>query len=362
MSKDSASTDPSADILEEASSWMIELEEGEIDPAQRAQFDQWLRRSPENVRAFLEISAAWEESFRLDAHGASSVQSLIAQSLAESNVIPLPTAMTAGRGHAAAPPASPSDGAAASESAGRSKPRRTVSRRAALAAALLAAVGATALWQTWQASLYITGTGEQRSIALADGSMVQLNSQSKLRVHFSNTERTVELIQGQAFFQVNKDAARPFVVRTGEANVRVVGTQFDVYRSRGGAIVTVVEGRVAVSPVSGDTEQKLYLAAGEQVTVGPAEAPHPVHANVATVTAWTERKLVFEGAALTQVVQEFNRYNVRRVVITDATLEEVHVRGTFAANNPQRLVEFLQQRFPLAIEETQDEIRIGLKR
>jgi transmembrane sensor len=181
----------------------------------------------------------------------------------------------------------------------------------------------------------------------------------------------VDLVRGQAFFQVNKDAVRPFIVRTGEADVRAVGTQFDVYRSRGGAIVTVVEGRVAVTQASGGGVQMsgqkamaepLYLVAGEQVTVGAEKVPHPVHTDVATATAWTERKLVFEGAALGHVVEEFNRYNVRRVVIADPELEEVHVRGAFAANNPQRLVEFLQQRFSLTIEETQEEIRISLKR
>jgi len=342
-----------SDVLEEASSWVIELAEGDLDNAQRTQLDQWLRRSPENVRAFLEISTAWEESSRLDMHRSLNAQALIAEALAESNVVTLPTSMAGGRIHEASIP---------SESRQSGEPRRMVLRRAALAATIVAAVGAAALWQSWQATLYTTGTGEQRSIALADGSMVQLNSVSKLRVRFSGTERNVELIQGQAFFQVNKDAARPFIVHTGEANVRAVGTQFDVYRSKGGAIVTVVEGRVAVSPVSNGGQQNLYLAAGEQVIVGAEEAPHPVHANIATVTAWTERKLVFEGAALTHVVEEFNRYNVRRFVITDPALEEVHVRGTFAANNPQRLVEFLQQRFPLAIEETQEEIRIGLKR
>ena len=88
--------------------------------------------------------------------------------------------------------------------------------------------------------------GEQRSIQFEDGSTVDLNSRSKIRVKYSKQERDVELIEGQALFHVAHDTSRPFIVAVGATRVRAVGTQFDVYKKSNGTVVTVVEGRVAV--------------------------------------------------------------------------------------------------------------------
>ncbi len=88
--------------------------------------------------------------------------------------------------------------------------------------------------------------GEQRSIALADGSTLELNSRSKVRVRYSEHERALELLEGQALFRVAKDTSRPFIVSCDGTRVRAVGTQFDVNKKRGGTVVTVVEGQVSV--------------------------------------------------------------------------------------------------------------------
>jgi transmembrane sensor len=183
---------------------------------------------------------------------------------------------------------------------------------------------------------------------------------------------------------VSKDASRPFDVNSGNARVRAIGTQFDVYRRGSGVIVTVVEGKVAVTPAApaawaptlgasaaatrngqdergGRAGEPVYLLAGEQVTVDPDKVVRAVHANVVNATAWTDRRLVFEGVPLGQVVEEFNRYNVRRLVIVDTALADVHIRGTFEANDPQPLLQFLRKRFAVPVEETQEEIRIGAK-
>ncbi len=101
-------------------------------------------------------------------------------------------------------------------------------------------------WQANRYPLYSTDIGERRSITLADGSTVDLNARSKLRIEFSSAERRVELLDGQALFQVAKDKQRPFIVHSGDATVRAVGTQFDVYRKDSGTTITVLEGRVAV--------------------------------------------------------------------------------------------------------------------
>jgi hypothetical protein len=99
-------------------------------------------------------------------------------------------------------------------------------------------------------NVYATGIGEQRTVTLSDGSTVELNSQSRLRVAFHPHERDVELLEGQALFHVAHDRTRPFLVQSEGAKVRAVGTQFDVYRKSDGTVITVVEGRVAVMPES----------------------------------------------------------------------------------------------------------------
>jgi transmembrane sensor len=211
-----------------------------------------------------------------------------------------------------------------------------------------------------------TATGELRSIVLDDGSTVQLNAQSRLRVRFAEHERNVELLAGQALFQVAKDKARPFIVASGEARVRAVGTQFDVYRRKGGTTVTVIEGQVTVMSNEaaaevhdgrGDAPPSL-LSAGEQVTVVPRVAASPKRANVAAATAWTQRHLVFESATLAEVAEEFNRYNRRPLVVEDAGLRDFHVSGVFSSADPTLLLRFLRAQPEIAIEETDTQIRV----
>ncbi|WP_129781584.1 FecR family protein [Peristeroidobacter soli] len=336
MSRDSSRRELSAGILEEASSWVIELSEADLDAQQRGQLDRWLRRSPEHVQAFLEISAAWEESSRLEAPRGGELDALIARVIAENNVVPLATSKPT--------------------TSVRREPRSRV-RRLAIAASVVLAVGTLAWWARPES--YSTRIGEQRSIALADGSVVQLNSQSQLRVRFSKNQRLVELSRGQALFEVFKDASRPFIVVSDGASVKAVGTQFDVNHHKQGIVVTVVEGRVAVTQPS--AAQPMYLVAGDKVTLGSNVAPRTERANVDNAVAWTHRRLIFDDTPLTEVIEEFNRYNVRRFVINDASLEGFHIRGTFDANKPERLVTFLSQRFDLSVVETQEEIRLTLK-
>jgi transmembrane sensor len=106
----------------------------------------------------------------------------------------------------------------------------------------------------------------------------------------------------------------------------------------------------------------IFLAAGEQVTVTPAAtaAASPKRANVAAATAWTRRSLVFDSSPLTEVAQEFNRYNTRPLVI-DTQLAEFHVSGVFSSVEPSLLLRFLRGQPELSVEETDREVRISRK-
>jgi transmembrane sensor len=345
----------SPQILEEACDWFIEFNEGELNASARAEFNQWLRRSPEHVRAYVEIAAAWEESARLSSRRTLGSDELVARALADHNVVALASQVAA----SARPDGVPAD-----------RPSRSYRYRLAVAATLLITIAGIGAWYAQGRDIYSTDVGEQRTLQLADGSTVELNSRSKLRIRLSPGERSVDLLNGEALFEVAKDAKRPFVVYSDRTRVRAVGTQFDVYRKPSATTVTVVEGRVAVAAPALSAEESgtgakpaedVLISAGEQVTVAPHAPIHPARANVASVTAWTQRKLVFDDSSLTDVINEFNRYNPRRIVLDDPQLEEFHIRGTFLATDPGRFVEFLRHRFDVEVTEAGSEIRISQK-
>lgn len=220
-------------------------------------------------------------------------------------------------------------------------------------------------------------------------------------------------MEGQALFQVSKDKNRPFVVSSGDATVRAVGTQFDVYRKATGTTVTVLEGRVAVystahaEPIAPGTASvssansgsphatvhsaaapqgqrplsssaaaqspsnpsgfadpsgsaAVFLSAGEQVTVTPADPViTPRHADIAATTAWMERRLIFDGSKLSDVVQEFNRYNTRQLIIEGAQLSNFHVSGVYSSSDPASLIRFLRDQPGIKITENENEVRIA---
>lgn len=336
-------------IVDEASEWFVTLREGgATDQATQSRFLAWLCRSPEHVQAYLGIVAVWTDVPSLPTREESTVDALIERARAQHNVVPLASRIP------------DPDAPVAMES----KPVQHNGKSGiwrALAACLVlvvAGVGA-AVWVT-RAQTYDTGVGEQRTLRLADGSMVDLNSRSRIRVRFSDKQRLVELIEGQALFRVAKDANRVFVVSSDIARVRAVGTQFDVNRRREGTVVTVVEGRVAATnrPSGTDTARaEVLLSAGEQLTVSSTSPLAPKQADVAAVTSWTHGVLMFSSEPLSAVIDEFNRYNPRRIVLDDS-VEDFPITATFASTESTMLVQFLQAQPDLHVDATDAEIRV----
>jgi transmembrane sensor len=421
-------------IYEEACAWFVESRAGDLDDAGRREFDRWLRKSPEHVSAYLEIAAIWHEGPSHDPKGQWTADTLIELALKsdDDNVI----ALVPGAAPLSASPVSaqdlksisaPAQGVTpvertrvrASSTGTREWLRRW--RRLAIAASILVILGGTLTMLELSAPVYTTALGEQRSIQFEDGSTVELNSRSKIRVKYSKQERDVELIEGQALFHVAHDTSRPFIVAVGATRVRAVGTQFDVYKKSNGTVVTVVEGRVAVysapqgllsetsgearmlpvpaqappessgtaagpspsatlrarksSPTSasgstlppaGETAKQdlltngssFLLAAGEQVTVTAEAAQKTANPNIAGATAWREREIVFESATLSDVAEEFNRYNQRQLIIKDPGLYGFHISGVFSSTDPDSLIKFLRQRPGVKVTETGGEIRV----
>ncbi len=423
-------------IYEEACTWFVESRAGDLDNAGRREFDRWLRKSPEHLSAYLEIAAIWNEGPELDPANKWASDMLIKQAIEaeDDNVVALPGATAAESSPERAPTTAlhaPTSGATSAPDSTDARPRRARSntagswfnswRRLAIAASItaVAVIGGTLTMLELSAPIYATALGEQRSIQFADGSTVELNSRSKIRVKYSKLDRDVELLEGQALFHVAHDVSRPFIVAVGATRVRAVGTQFDVYKKSNGTVVTVVEGRVAVysatqgllsgtsgsagtplpvqaPPESGantapqpppqasrtrnfsgpsvsgtplppaaesalnplPNSSSFLVSAGEQLTVTSDAAQKTDSPNIAGVTAWREREIVFESASLSDVAEEFNRYNERQLIIADPKLYGFHISGVFSSTDPDSLIRFLKQRPGVKVTETASEIRI----
>jgi transmembrane sensor len=377
-------------IYQEACEWFVESRAGDLDDAGRRRFDLWTRKSPEHMAAYLEIAAIWNEGPTLDSDLKWDVQTLVAQAAADAtNIVPLARRSRADDS-AEAPSEKPSALGPHKLQVDQKSRSRILSPKWIRAAASIAAVGlmiGTLIWyQSFRMPIYATTFGEERSITLSDGSIIDINSHSKIRVRYSPHERDVDLLEGEALFHVAKNPGRPFFVSNATTQVRAVGTEFDVYKKLGSTVVTVVEGRVAVllrsetptgeaadlTDIKVPSRDKLdarkprnnrsapvFLSAGEQVVVTPAAMRKADHPNIAIATAWTQRQLAFEAASLSEVAEEFNRYNQRQLVIEDPSLYDFHISGVFSSSDPASLVRFLRERPGVRVTETESEIRVS---
>lgn len=350
-------------IREAAANWVVLWSAGEVSPAMEMEFFEWLRRSPAHVKEYLQAETAW-----LAMDGAARAHGHTAEEVAwdtDANVVPL---LMGQRGAAVA-----SDSVASvSEPGGRqgrdgqvdrdSKPARDRWRVAGIAASLVALAGVISVfWLTGRVDdrAYETEVGEQRRITLADGSAMEINTDSRIRVRFGKESRDIYLDEGEVFFDVAKDVRRPFRVFSDTSVIRAIGTQFNVYRQKGQTEVTVLEGRVAIGNAphgvaelagfQGAPSAPLEVPAGRKVIVEAASKsdavaiPRDAVVDSSTAAAWRRRRLIFDDAPLADVVAEFNRYNVQHLAIEDPRLAAERISGVFDADKPRALVRFLAQ-------------------
>jgi len=313
-------------IAEQAAHWWVVLRDANVSAAEKREFAEWVTRAPERVEACLHLARVQAAVSRPDVRWPKvSSEELVRDALAtpEDSVVPLYPGVHRRR----------------------EEPRRrpTLQWAVGLAASLLLAA-CLGWWLTLShPEQFQTKIGEQRSVLLADGSRVTLNTGSKIQVRLQADHRIVELLQGEALFEVAHDMRRPFDVRMGDVVVRAVGTQFDIDRRAARTVVTVVEGRVAMIAAGSRTEHLPVLSAGDRVVVdsgGPGVLQHGV--NLAETTAWMQRQLVFQHRPLGEVAEEFNRYNAGRIDIRSPTLRAQEVTGTFRSDDVASFVAVLE--------------------
>jgi transmembrane sensor len=316
---------------QDAARWLAALSDERCTDAEREAFLRWLRSSTQHVDEFLRVSTIARRASRRAMWPDDDLDSLVAAAHAANNVASL---------------------GSRSERSAATAPRNPL--RWAIAASLALAVGVGAFLAKPQigalgAPTYVTAIGEQRSITLEDGSVIQLNSRSQVRTRLSRSLRAVELAQGEAIFRVAKDPSRPFRVRTGATDILAVGTAFNVNASEARTVVTVLEGRVRVQRRAQSAPRRAESAApafelegGEQLIVTPTAPPRKlVLRDIGKVTSWTQRRLIFEETTIGAAAAEFARYSPRAIRIEDPRVAERKITGVFEAADPASLVQFI---------------------
>ncbi len=259
-----------------------------------------------------------------------------------------------------------------------SRRRRSSWLAPVLAAAAVIAVAYVGWWRPAHlaaqpfADETATAIGGIQKMELPDGSVVRLNTDSRVEVRFTAGERRLRLIRGEAHFTVAKNPSRPFFVEAGTVAVRAVGTAFNV-RLRDQAVeVLVTEGRVQLAdPVEGRSllaprapDAPPLLVAGERAVVisaavgaepRPQAEVQPVAApEIERALAWRDRRIEIVAAPLAEIVAEFNRFNRQRLEIADPALATRRFGGSFRADEPETFVRLLQVRFGLEVERQGD--------
>lgn len=305
---------PQDQVDGEAAEWVARMGAGPLNGFERGALDIWLGRSPVHRAALNEAQAAWNMMTRMD---------LEASDLGLAPFHPV-----------------------------TARPMLVWARAAALAASLLVAV-----WTGMGAFVgdplalaaadHRTGRGQVEKVTLPDGSVVQIGPSSAIALHFSETERAVELLSGQAYFTVapmTESERRPFVVAAANGRSRALGTQFMVARNADGVEITVAEHTVEVSAVTGrEDDGRVVLSPGRSVRYGAAGLEPPAEVDVATAVAWQRGLLVFDRVPLSRVVEELNRYRYSRIIVSDRELASRQVSGVFSVGNSDAALDTVVQ-------------------
>lgn len=318
----SARVDPHAapHVAEEAARWDARLRSPECTDAERARFAAWREVDPARARAYdalqgaiTDLAGAADDHPTLQGYRDAAFAKMRARSTAR------PRWAAAG-----------------------------VAMAASLAVAALVYAGVEGgVFDTSSDGQYVTALGERSTFTLDDGSVVTLNTSSRLVVDYTAETRAVALEEGQALFEVAKNPDRPFVVTAGAKAITALGTAFDVRLDAQAVTVTMVEGRVAVD--DGDQE----LVAGEQLVAAAETVVRAADAE--RVTSWREGRVVFEDTALADAVAEMNRYAETKLVVDDPRVGSLRVNGLFRTGETDAFLRALVNYFPVRAQWTDDD-------
>lgn len=291
-------------LIAQASEWLARLDAGRADPAE---FEAWRDADPRRAAAFAEVASAWS---RLDA---------------------------------------------LRDAEPRRRPAMT--RRAWIGGGVALAASVAGAAYLGQDQLLrartVTGVGERRTLALPDGSSVELNTDTEVLWRFDAKRRRLWLERGEVALSIAQDALRPFELFTKQGLARLASGQFNARLRPAGLDLIVLAGRAAIQTAAGQTQAAVEAATDARQALlitasGVAVAAAP-EAEVQAVQAWRRGEIVFEGQRLAEAVEEYNRYLTRKLVIEDAKVGALRLGGRFLTDNPETFLGALRTTFGLRI-------------
>jgi transmembrane sensor len=196
-----------------------------------------------------------------------------------------------------------------------------------------------------------TQTAEIREVTLPDGSTVTVGAQSAIEVHYGEVVRRVDLMAGEAFFSVNKDPSRPFIVSTANAEIRVTGTQFDVRRADEALEVAVLRGKVEVRARQGKSAgPRRLLTSNQKIRIIPnAALPEPRSLGREKPGAWRQGRLIYEDTRLSEVIADANRYYNGNILIDSQSLGDLMVSAAFRSDQIDKMMQTLAAVLPISV-------------
>ncbi|WP_223518546.1 FecR family protein [Pseudomonas sp. GL-B-19] len=303
-------------VRDDAARWFVRLQEPSVDVGEYRRFEAWLNEHPQHQDEYEMLQGLWMAA---DLVPAARLQALC-------------------------------------ETAPTHRARQPWARYA-----VAASVVAVALGVGWFSGLhrpapftaeYSTELGERRHVVLPDGSLVDMNSRSRIQVRFEKDRRGIELTEGEAMFSVEHDTSRPFVVEAGNGQVTVTGTRFDVRRDPSQTRVAVEQGTVKVRGQGADV---ISLTAGLGTRIdaqGVVAAAYAV--NPAELAAWRSGKLVFNNASLSEVAAEVSRYREKPLTVGNDKVGNLRMTSVSNSDNTDALIKALPSILPVAVRTLDD--------
>jgi transmembrane sensor len=347
----------STEIEDSAAAWFAKRESEGWTPEHQSGLDTWLEQSTAHRIAFLRVCEAWKRFGELDALASDRTQGTIpARGAWVWRPSPQGTDRSSIDEWVDEPKNPPFEVRRTAAAAPRALFHR-LSRPAAAAMALtvLAAIGLTFWYMPRHGTGYQTEVGQTRSVPLEDGSHVTLDTGSRIEVALRAEERRIDLIHGDAYFEVAKDTKRPFVVSLDRARVVAVGTQFYVARDDNVLIVLVTEGKIRLERPTGSPRE---VSAGSEARLDASglRISRPTDMEVEEMLEWRSGYLLFRDTALVEAVAQFNRYAHKKMLIEDPSIGGIRIGGHFRLNDVQGFLWLLKSGFPINVDERSDRI------
>jgi transmembrane sensor len=335
---------PETRRTELATKWALRLEGPELTEGERAALQHWLLDDSANA------DALGEACYIISAVGVLSAEK-------RAEILALPEELSEDTSTDHAPQVAP---------AARYQPQW---RAYALAASMIFATVLGTVWFAvanpgWLPRTYRTATAEVRVVQLPDGSMAHLNAKTTARWVGFSRERRMELVAGQALFEVAHGPAHPFYVRAGSGLVRVLGTKFDLNRRNESTVLTVLEGAVEVrnseERVDGRWHRIVY--ANQRLTFGPAELIDDVRqVDASRAVQWREFTLDLDREPLSAVIEELTRYTDQAILLSDDRLTAHRISGTLQVRDIREAVRDLEMIAPVAVRQSGTALVLDLR-